>query len=683
MKNHGPATPAFPHMLHGGDYNPDQWMHIDGIWDEDMRLMKLSKCNAMSVGIFSWATYEPEEGKYEFEWMDRVMDMLEANGGKAVLATPSGAKPAWLALKYPEVRRVNAHGVRDKHGGRHNHCYTSPVYREKTVALNTMLAERYKDHPALILWHVSNEYGGQCFCDLCFAKFRSWLKERYGSLDALNQAWWSTFWSHRISDWEHITHVDGSIHGMVIDWKRFVTQRHIDFFLAESKPLRDITPHVPVTINMMGTYPLIDYFKFAPHVDVVSWDSYPAWHSEARDADVAAHIAFLHDLNRGLKKGKPFLLMESTPSSQNWKEICRAKRPGMHLLSSLQAVAHGSDSVQYFQWRKSRGSCEKFHGAVVDHCAHENNRVFRDVTDVGEALAKLDAVVGTSVEPEVAVLYDWENRWAIDEARGPHNKNKEYIPTITNHYREFWKRGVPVDIVDEDCDFTKYKVLVAPMLYMVRAGVGERIASFVERGGVLVTTYLAGQVDDSDLCYLGGFPGGALRTVMGIWAEETDVFYPSQTQSVVASDNDLGLSGAYAVRHYADIVHLEGATALTTYGEDFYAGSPAVTVNAHGNGRAYYIASRNDARFLDDFYAGLIASCGVAPALAASPPDGVSVTTRRDDRNTFVFVLNFNDSAVTVELGASTYADLLEGDAVTGAVELPAFGVKVLRKDQE
>ena len=253
-----PINPKLPHFIHGADYNPDQWLDYPEVLAEDLRLMKLANCNAMSVGIFAWAALEPEEGRFEFGWLDRVMDQLAANGIYAILATPSGARPAWLSQKYPEVLRVEADRKRILHGNRHNHCYTSPVYREKVEIINTKLAERYKEHPALLVWHVSNEYGGECHCALCQEKFRAWLRNKYQTLTALNQAWWTAFWSHTYTDWSQIEspapHGEGSNHGLNLDWKRFVTHQTLDFFKHECAPLRAITPTVPVTTNFMGTY---------------------------------------------------------------------------------------------------------------------------------------------------------------------------------------------------------------------------------------------------------------------------------------------------------------------------------------------------------------------------------------------------------------------------------------------
>ncbi|MGO9243370.1 MAG: beta-galactosidase [Verrucomicrobiia bacterium] len=683
-KRYPPINPKCPHFLHGGDYNPEQWLHVPEVLKGDLRLMKLAHCNAMSVGIFSWAALEPEEGQFAFDWLDQVMDDLANNGVFAVLATPSGARPAWMSQKYPEVLRVNADRTRILHGARHNHCYTSPIYREKTALINHKLAERYRNHPALLVWHVSNEYGGECHCALCQDAFRAWLKERYDSLKALNQAWWTAFWSHTYTDWSQIEspspHGEWVIHGLNLDWKRFVTHQTTEFMKNEIAPLREVTPDVPVTTNMMGTYSGLNYWKIAPVLDVVSWDSYPAWHGVEEDWKLGSSVSFVHDIYRCLKGGKPFLLMESTPSNVNWQEVCKLKRPGMHRLSSLQAVAHGGDTVQYFQWRKSRGSFEKFHGAVVDHVGHENTRVFRDVVEVGQILEKLDAVIGTTVHPEVAIIYDWENEWAIGDLQGLSRKRRDYGETCVAQYRSFWSRGMPVDVVSMDSDFASYRLLIAPMLYMVRPGVAERIDKFVRRGGTFVATYWCGIVNESDLCFLGGFPG-PLRKVLGIWAEEIDALYEGQTNMVVPGPkNGLGLTGRYKARELCDLIHAESAQVLAKYGTDFYRGRPALTVNALGKGRAYYIASRNDDRFHDDFYGGLARGLGLMRVLETRLPKGVTAQLRTDGKDDFVFLLNFQSKPRKVNLGRESVADMLTGKTVNGTVTLPAYGSLLLRR---
>lgn len=360
---------ALEHIVHGGDYNPDQWIRNKEIWQEDVRLMKLAHVNSVTLGIFSWSLLEPRENEYHFEWLDEVMDLMHENGIGVILATPSGARPAWLAQKYPEVLRVEENGIRNEYGVRHNHCLTSPVYREKVRKINRLLAERYKDHPALTMWHISNEYCGECHCELCQNAFREWLKERYHhDLEELNAQWWSGFWSHQVSDWSQISSPksrgENHVTALTLSWRRFVSDSHISFYENEIAPLRELTPDIPITTNFMRLYDGIDYQKFASNLDIVSWDNYPAWETGDNPA-TAAETAFVHDVFRSMKNGQPFFMMESTPSQVNWFDVNKLPRPSLQELTAVQAVAHGADSVQYFQWRKSRGSHEKYHGAVV------------------------------------------------------------------------------------------------------------------------------------------------------------------------------------------------------------------------------------------------------------------------------------------------------------------------------
>ena len=351
----------------------------------------------------------------------------------------------------------------------------------------------------------------------------------------------------------------------------------------------------------------------------------------------------------------------------------------MHRLSSLQAVAHGADSVMYFQWRKSRGSFEKFHGAVVDHAGNEHARVFQDVADVGSMLGALDEVVGTAVPAETALIFDWENRWAMDDARGP-RKPKGYEDACHAHYHAFWKRGIPVDVINMDCDFSSYRVIVAPMLYMVRPGVAERLEAFVEAGGTLVVTYLSGIVNESDLCFLGGFPG-PLRRVLGIRVEEIDALYDGETNSVLpAEGNALGLTRNYAARELCDLIHLETARALAAYGQDFYAGRPALTENQFGQGRAYYVAARLDSNFQDDFTGALARQLNLPTPLDGKLPEGVSVQVRSDGAHEYVFLMNFLPAGSSVDLGNEDLEDLIDGGTLRGRITLPGFGSKVLKR---
>ena len=653
---------------HGGDYNPDQWRDRPDILEEDIRLMKLAHCNLMSVGIFAWAALEPQEGVYDFDWLGEVLDRLHANGISAFLATPSGARPAWMSAKYPEVLRVRADGQRNFHGDRHNHCFTSPTYRRFVQRMNRALAERFGHHPAVVGWHISNEYSGDCHCPLCQQAFRDWLKARYGTLDALNHAWWTGFWSKTYDSWDELHSPspvgESAVNGLTLAWKRFTTHQTADFIRAETAPIREITPELPVTTNLMYLFGGLDYFALSRVLDFASFDCYPAW-GGPDEAATAEAAAFNYDWMRSLKQ-RPFALMESTPSQVNWMEVCKLKKPGMHLLASLQAVAHGADTVQYFQWRKSRGAAEKFHGAVVDHVGHEHTRTFRDVQSVGEALKKLDAARGAMPEVRAAVLFDAENRWALDACQGP-RREKRYMETVLEHYGALRELGVPLDVIDETCDFSQYRLIAAPMLYLLRPGVAERLDAFVRGGGTLVCTVLTGCVDEDDLCFLGGFPG-PLRPVLGIWTEETDALYDDERNGIRLENG-----AEYACSTMCDLIHAETARVLGRYTDDFYAGEPCVTRNDYGAGRAYYIATRPDAAFLRDFYETAAEEAGV-PRVLPDLPRGVGAMRRGG----LLFVMNFSGAAAVVTLPEGE--DVLSGERTGGEATLPVNGLKVIRE---
>lgn len=685
-KKHSPISSKAPMMLHGADYNPEQWLKYPEVLREDIRLMKLANCNVMSVGVFSWVSLEPEEGVFTFEWLDGVLDSFADNGIYAFLATPSGARPAWMSDKYPEVLRVERNRVRNLHGFRHNHCFTSPVYREKTAIMNKKLAERYSQHPAVIGWHISNEFGGECHCDLCQNAFRDWLKVKYNdSLDEVNHAWWATFWSHTYTSWTQIEspapHGETQVHGLNLDWRRFVSEQTINFCQHESNTVRPYNPELPITTNM-HMIDGIDYRKMAKTLDVVSWDAYPDWHytEDGDDVRLAASTAFHYDMMRSFKN-KPFLLMESTPSLTNWQSVSKLKRPGMHKLSSLQAVAHGSDSVQYFQWRKSRGSSEKFHGAVVDHSGHSETRVFQDVTEVGKTLAKMTEVVGTSTPAQTAIIFDWDNRWAIKDAQGIRNSGLRYEETVQQHYQALWQLGIPVDIIGSEDDLSAYKLVIAPMLYLISEENGKRIEQYVEQGGTFLATYWSGVVNETDLCHLGGFPG-PLRRTLGIWAEETEGLHSRDLNGIVMKDgNVLKLTGDFDAHEIAELIHLEGAEALGHYRNDFYAGRPALTLNHFGQGKAYHLATRvKDASFYVELYAAITFKAGISRAIDSELPVGVTAQVRTDGERDYIFVQNFSGSPQSVELDGEQYTDMSSGAIAPAVISLAVNELVMLKR---
>lgn len=668
-------TPKYPHLLHGADYNPEQWLDRPDILQRDLELMKEARMNCVSVGIFSWAKLEPREGEYDLDWLEEVIEALYQNGIYTILATPSGAKPVWMSEKYPEIRRVSDKLTRDLTGERHNHCYTSPLYREKVKAIDTALARRFASHPGVILWHLSNEYGGVCYCPLCQAAFREWLKKKYKTLDELNHQWWTAFWSHTYTDWEqiHAPVPNGEIHthGLNLDWKRFTTEQVIDFMKLERDAVKAAAPEIPVTTNFMYDFHQYNYFKFKDELDVISWDSYPQWKA-GDNWETAADFALWHDTMRSLKK-QPFLLMESTPSVTNWTPVSRLKRPGMHRAASMQALGHGSNSVQYFQFRKSRGSVEKFHGAVVDHYGGSDTLEFQDVKAVGEQLKQLDqALYQSEVKPQAALVFDMENRWALEDAAGPRNCGIHYAETVRDHYRALWKMGIPVDIVDEECDLTGYKLVIAPMLYLLRAGFPQKLKRYVEEGGVLIGACQMGMVNENDLCYLGGWPGDGLSEVFGLRQEAVDGLWDGETNSLVT---ETGVS--YEVRELCTLIHLQGAKALAFYGEDFYKGWPALTVNDFGKGKAYYVAARAEEGLYRDFYCRIAEKLKLKRALPIELPQGVEACLREKEDEQFVFLQNFSGEQREIRLPEG-YMEFGSQQGISQA-KLPPYGSLILR----
>ncbi len=660
-------------LLHGGDYNPDQWLDRPDILKKDMELMKKAHINCVSVGIFSWARLEPEEGVYDLDWLEKIVTSLYENGIYTVLATPCGAKPVWMSEKYEEIRRVSSQMVRDETGGRHNHCYTSPYYREKVKAINGQLARRLGKHPGVLLWHLSNEYGGVCWCPRCQRKFQEWLKRKYGTIEELNHQWWTAFWSHTYQSFEQIhAPVDNGerdTHGLVLDWKRFTTDQVVDFMEEEIKAVREFAPQLPVTTNLMYYFTQYNYFKFKDALDVISWDSYPQW-GPGDNSRQACEVALWHDVMRSLKK-QPFLLMESTPSTTNWMPVSRLKRPGMHLAASMQAVAHGSDSVQYFQFRKGRGSSEKFHGAVVDHVGEPVTREFADVERLGAYLEEIGEVQGSRTEAKAALVLDTENLWAIEEERGPRNCGMHYLETIRDHYRAFWKRGISVDVIDEECELSGYKLVAAPMLYLLRSGFQQKLKEFVSQGGVLVGTYHTGLVNENDLCYLGGWPGEGLSEVFGVWHETTDGLWDGEKNSLVLENGK-----AYELSELCALIHLKGAKALGHYGSDFYEGEPALSVNSFGKGKAYYLAARAGEDFYEDFYEKLSRELELPRALEEIP-QGVEACERRTDKERYLFLQNFSGEEKRVRLPEGFF-ELVSGEEKKEVV-LSGYDAAVLR----
>ncbi|MDY5180853.1 beta-galactosidase [Butyribacter sp.] len=652
-------------ILHGSDYNPDQWLDRPDILEKDIELMKKAKMTSMSLGIFSWSAYEPTEGEFHMDWLKDIMDKLYENGIYTILATPSGARPAWLDEKYPECMRVGADDHRAHHGVRHNHCMSSPKFREKTGIIINKIIDTVGKHPGLAMWHLSNEFGGECFCPLCKKKFQDYLANKFDNdINKLNKAWWTGFWSHTYNDFSQIEppYLNGefSVMGLNLEWKRFTTWNTTDYMKSEIDIIRKRTPNIPITTNFMQLFPGLDYRVMAKELDVISWDSYPVFHNNYETmADTMAHNSFDHAVMRSLKKNQPFMLMECAPGLVNWHEYNKLKRPGVHKLFSTQAVACGSDTVQYFQWRKSRGSFEQYHGAVVDHIGTDDTRVFKEVAEVGAMLDSLSNVKGTIVKPKAALIFDWDNMWAIDNMRGLSDKTKNYAKTCIQIYHEFLKLGIDMNVVASDDNLDDYNVVIAPMLYMLRPGASDNLKAFVKRGGQLLATYLTGYVDDNALCYLGGFPGDGLSELFGVISEEIDTYYDSDENSATFTD------GHKAIIHdYAEILRVSDTDILAKYDKDFYAGTPAITCKNFGKGKAYYVGARIDMDSMSGLFKTMLKETNTT---YLTLPAGIEYHKREDESGkTIEFYLNVTENEITFNMTDNTQ------------VTLKPYGVKIV-----
>lgn len=661
-------------ILYGGDYNPEQWP--EETWEEDMRLLKLAHIDTVTLNVFSWAMLQPAEDTYNFEKLDKIMDMVTRHGMKICLATSTGAHPAWMARKYPDILRVDMNGLRRKFGSRHNSCPNSPTYRKYAVALAAKLAKRYKSYDNIVAWHISNEYGGECYCENCERAFRQWLKDKYQTIDAVNEAWDTAFWGHTFYDFEEIVvpnmlseHFGDNdrtnFQGISLDYKRFNSESILNTFRLEYDAIHAVTPDIPITTNLMGTYQPLDYQMWAKYMDFVSWDNYPTYDAQTEEA------AMRHDLMRGLKQGKPFALMEQTPSVTNWHPYNALKRPGVMRLWSYQAVAHGADTVMFFQMKRSIGACEKYHGAVIDHAGHENTRVFREVAALGAELEKIGSLtLGARTNAKAAIVFDWDNWWATGYSAGP-TVSLQYCDEIYNYYKAFSNLNISVDLISVEDDLTPYSLVIAPLLYMVKPGHDERIRQFVKEGGSFLTTFFSGYVDDHDLVTVGGYPG-KLRDILGIWVEEEDALPEDEHNTFTWQGT------SYPATMICDLLHTEGAEVLSTYERDFYAGMPVLTRNRFGKGSAYYVATRSDTAFYHKLVGDLSAEAGIAPVLHTR--EHIEATERSNENGSFLFLLNHGTQSHDIILNRAGTDILTDKEYQAGdSLILAAKDVAIIR----
>lgn len=671
--------PMFDHFLFGGDWNPEQWP--EDTWEHDLDMLEDAHINEVTINVFSWALLQPAEDRYDFSMLDKIVALLVKHDFNIVMATGTAALPGWMVRLHPETIRIEQNGTRHVFGGRHNFCPTSPYFRKASRALAAHVAERYAGTSGLVAWHVCNEYGGGgglCYCDHCAEAFRTWLKNKYGTVEALNKAWCANFWSHTIYDWGDVvppvSYGDGIsdakcvVSGLQMDYRRFQNQAQLACYTNERDAIRAYDAATPITTNLMGTFKDLDYFEWAKEMDVVSWNNYPGMDTPP------SFTAMCHDLMRGIGGNKPFMLMEQTPNQQNWFPFCKVKRPGEVRKLSWQAVSHGADTVQFFQMKQSIGGCERFHGAVIAHDGTEQSRVFKETTALGGELDRIGKrIMGSEIRAKVAIMFDWQSYWSLEGCVGP-TAGFSYPNEVHRFYRAFWRRNVPVDIIESTTPLDKlkqYDLVVAPALITVLPGVAETLEFYVSEGGSFITGYMAGIHDEHDLVVPGGYPG-KLRDLMGVWVEEIDALAPDETIEVHGDAVDA--KGEIV----ASIIHREGARRLAAYGGgEFYAGHSALTVNTYGKGKAYFVGTPLDETGMSAFMAPIIKELGLKPL---DTPEDVSLSVRYgDDGVRYAFLINNSESDKRLcldELNGGV--ELLTGHVVDGPVELKPYGVNVI-----
>lgn len=659
-----------PRIWYGGDYNPEQWP--EEVWLEDVRLMQAAGVNLVSVGIFAWAHLEPRPGHYEFGWLDRVLDLLQAHGVQACLATATASPPPWLARRHPESLPQTADGVTLWPGGRQAYCPHSDAWRHAAGELVTRLAERYRHHPALAIWHINNEYGchvSECFCDHSAAAFRAWLQRRYGALDALNEAWGTAFWSQRYDEWDEInpprrapTFANPT---QQLDWRRFSSDSLLELYNMEREILRRITPDVPMTTNFMGFFKPLDYRAWAAEQDIVSLDSYP----DPSEPGAAGVSAAQYDITRSLGDGQPWMLMEQVSSQVNWRPRNVLKQPGQMRLWSLQAVARGARAIMFFQWRAARAGAEKFHGALVPHVGVENSRIWREVSALGNELKEFGLMAQGAVEARAAILIDWQSWWALELDSKP-SGDVRFLEQLQAYYGPLYAQNITVDFAFADSDLWAYQVLFVPNLYLVDDATAAKLERYVANGGVLVMSFFSGIVDEHEHIRLGGYPA-PFRQFLGLRVEEFAPVAAGQANSVRFADGSEA-----ACDLWADVIDLEGARTLATFTGDFYAGRPAITEHSYGHGRAVYIGTRLAPEAMARLLGEVCAAAGVRAPLDV--PAGVEVVARSgSDGRRHLFVLNHRGEAISVPLPQSMY-DLLAGERVNKNLSLESYGAAVL-----
>jgi beta-galactosidase len=633
--------------------------------------MRDAGVNVVTLGVFSWARLEPTPGNFEFGWFDRILELLEVNGIFVDLATATASPPPWLARLHPESLPITKEGTTLWPGSRQQYCPNSTAYRDAASRLVEHMADRYGQREALAMWHINNEYGCHvpaCYCDASAETFRAWLQERYGSIDKLNEAWNTSFWSQAYSEWTEINPPRATPTfmnpGHELDFMRFSNDALLECFEIERSILKRMTPDVPVTTNFMSFFKPCDYWRWASREDVVSNDSYP----DPSAPETPAAAAMGCDLMRSLAGG-PWVLMEQAAGHVNWRDRNAPKRPGQMRALSYQAVSRGADGIMFFQWRQSKAGSEKFHSAMLLHADPASSRVYEEVRQLGNELASLDDVLGSRVDARVGIVFDWPSWWALELPSKP-SSDIRMIEQVFTFYRPLFEANIATDFVPSDGALDRYEVVLVPNLYLVSDAAAANVTKYVSSGGTLVMSFFSGIVDESDHVRLGGYPA-PLRDMLGLHITEFAPMVEGESYRV-----EMPGHGTFSCDLWSDPIELEAAEAIATYGNGWLAGRPVVTHNPYGQGAAYYLGTRLEPAGMSTLLNAVTRARGIAAQPEA--PSGVEVVRRRGSGREFLFAINHGEATADLSLDRS-YVERLS-DRRVDRLTLDPFAVAILEQ---
>ncbi|NLS75940.1 MAG: beta-galactosidase [Chloroflexi bacterium] len=659
----------------GADYYPEHWPQER--WATDARMMREAGFNTTRLAEFAWVNLEPEEGRFEFGWLDEALAVLAKEGIRALLCTPTAVMPAWLARKYPEALALGKDGQRLTWGVRKDSCYTSGALRLASERITRAMAEHFKDTPNVIGWQTDNEFGGPvCYCDSCRAEFQDWLRRKYGALDELNRAWGTHFWGQRYGTWGEIDiPMDPAGHNpsACLDWQRFHSWLNVRFQRDQVRILRQVCPQHFITHNFMGLFHELDYYDLAEDLDFVSWDNYPTLRTGQPQPRTRAASAA--DLMRGLKK-RNFWIMEQTAGPGGWGVYSRNTRPGELRSIAYQQVARGADGMIWFRWRTCTAGREQYWHGLLGHDGRGLRRYQEAAQTAGELQALAPLLEGTTVKAPVAIIYDYDSIWAIRIQPG--YAGNAYHADMARYYEALFRAGVNVDFVKPTDDLAPYKTVLAPDLYILPDEVAQALDVYVKGGGVLLADSRTGVKDATGLCHPRTLPG-LLSDALGVAIEEYESLgepgEPAGFSYAVRGEGDL--AGPFTAIRTAEWAAPTTAQALAGYADWHMRPYAALTRNAYGRGVGYYLGTVvQEERFYDLLIARLLADAGVAPVVV--PPAGVEVSLREGSGRRLLFLINHTEAEQAVDVPAGKL-ELLTNAATTGVLALGPHGVAVLQ----